>query len=293
MNMNKKNWKHRLPLDILVDILGGVSFAVALNCFTSPNGIAPGGVSGVAVMLNHLFSIPLGTTMLVINIPLLILAWFFLGHTFTLFTLKTILIQSVVVDVLALYLPAYQGDHILAALFGGVGMGLGVSLIFRRGSTTGGTDIVSRLIQRRWPFMRIGVVMVGVDALVVATSMIVFRNIETGLYALITIFVSGRVVDAVMGGVNMGRMALIISDQHDEIAKHIISDMHRGVTLLEASGAYSGTARRVLLCAVRISEYPQLQQIVKHHDPQAFLITTNVNEVLGEGFASINDQILS
>ena len=96
-----------------------------------------------------------------------------------------------------------------------------------------------------------------------------------------------------MGGVNMGRMALIISDQHDEIAKDIISDMHRGVTLLEASGAYSGTARKVLLCAVRISEYPQLQQIVKHHDPQAFLITTNVNEVLGEGFASINDQSLS
>ena len=115
-----------------------------------------------------------------------------------------------------------------------------------------------------------------------------FRNIETGLYALITIFVSGRVVDMVMGGVDMGRLILIISDKHDEIARDIMENMNRGATLLQAYGAYSGQERRVVLCAVRISEYPQVHQIVKKHDPEAFLITTNVNEVLGEGFTAVD-----
>lgn len=274
-------------VDVFFDILCGVFVAVGLNCFTSPNGIAPGGVSGVAVILNHLFQFPLGVTIFVINIPLLVLAWIYIGRHFTIVTLKTIIIQSAVVDLLSSVLPVYQGDHILVALFGGVCIGLGVALVFRRGSTTGGTDIISRLIQRRWPFMRIGVVMMSVDAIVVASSMLVFRNIETGLYALITIFVSGRVVDAIMDGVNMGRLVLIISERHEEISQDIIK-MHRGVTLLEASGAYSGLPRKVVLCAVRINEYPKVQEIVRQHDPKAFLITTNVNEVLGEGFTSIS-----
>lgn len=291
--MNKKFSFSRLAGDILFDILGGIFFAVELNCFTNPNGIAPGGVSGVAVMLNHLFNLPLGSVIFAINIPLLILAWFYLGHSFALHSLKTILIQSLVIDGLGLYLPAYTGDHILAALFGGVCSGLAISLIFRRGSTSGGTDIISRLIQLRWPFMPIGRIMVCVDALVVISSMIVFWNIETGLYALIAIFVSGRVVDTIMGGVNMGRMVLVISEQHTEIARDIISEMNRGVTLLEAQGAYSGLGRKVVLCAVRITEYPRLQAIIKRHDPHAFLITTNVNEVLGEGFSSITDRNLS
>lgn len=283
----------KLALDVLFDILGGVFMAVSLNCFNNPNGIAPGGVSGIAVMLNHLFGLPLGSVMLVINVPLLALAWIYLGHSFALYTLKSTLIQSVIIDLLALYLPAYTGDHLLATLFGGVCTGLAVGLVFRRGSTTGGTDIVCRLIQIRYPFVRIGIVMNGVDAVIVAASMVVFRNIETGLYALISIFVCGRVIDAMLGGANMGRLVLVISDKHTEIARDVISEMNRGATLLQASGAYSGLSRKVLMCAVRINEYPQLQEIIKRHDPEAFLITTNANEVLGEGFAPITGKKLT
>lgn len=283
----------KLAGDLFFDILGGIFMAISLNCFNNPNSIAPGGVSGVAVMLNHLFSLPLGTTMLCINIPLLILSWIYLGHSFALHTLKTTLIQSVIVDLSVPYLPAYTGDHLLATLFGGVTVGLAVGLVFRRGSTTGGTDIVSRLIQLRYPFIRIGIVMNGVDAVIVGTSMVVFHNIETGLYALISIFVCGRVIDAIMGGANMGRLVLVITDNYTEISQEIIREMNRGVTLLEASGAYSGLSRKVLMCAVRISEYPQLQEIIKRYDPEAFLINTNVNEILGEGFAPITAKKLS
>ena len=283
----------RLPMDILFDLVGGFIFAVGLNCFTNPNQIAPGGVSGVSVILNHLFGLPLGAVIFGINIPLLLLAWRFLGRDFTLRTLKTLAIQSVVVDQIAVRLPVYQGDMILAALFGGLCIGLGVAMIFLRGSTTGGTDIVSRLIQLRWPFVPIGRAMLAVDAVVVAASMIVFRNIEVGLYALINIFVSSRVIDAVMGGINTGRMILIVSEQHMAISQQIMEKMGRGATLLEASGAYSGEGRKVVLCAVRNNEYPRLKEIVREADSHAFLITTSVTEVLGEGFAALNEKNLS
>lgn len=283
----------RLPMDILFDLVGGFIFAVGLNCFTNPNQIAPGGVSGVSVILNHLFGLPLGAVIFGINIPLLLLAWRFLGRDFTLRTLKTLAIQSVVVDQIAARLPVYQGDMILAALFGGLCIGFGIALIFLRGSTTGGTDIVSRLIQLRWPFVPIGRAMLAVDAVVVAASMIVFRNIEVGLYALINIFVSSRVIDAVMGGINTGRMILIVSEQYMAISQQIMEKMGRGATLLEASGAYSGEGRKVVLCAVRNNEYPRLKEIVREADPHAFLITTNVTEVLGEGFASLNQKNLT
>ena len=130
--------------------------------------------------------------------------------------------------------------------------------------------------------------MIAVDAVIVAASMIVFKNIETGLYALISIFVAGSVIDTIMGGQNTGRMVLVVSDRYTEIAQDIIAQMGRGATLLNATGAYSGAERKVVLCAVRNNEYPRLRELIRQHDPQAFLITTNVNEVLGEGFASLN-----
>ena len=257
--MKNREWLRRLPMDLLMDIVGGLIYAVGLNCFANPNDIAPGGMSGVAVILNYLFEIPMGITIFCVNIPLLLLAWRFLGHEFTLHSLKTILVWSV----------------------------------FLRGSTTGGTDIVSRLLQRRWPFMPIGKTMIAVDAVIVVASMVVFKNIETGLYALIAIYVSGSVIDTIMGGQNTGRMVLIVSDEHTAIAKGIMEKMGRGATLLNATGAYSGAERHVVLCAVRNNEYPRLRELIRQYDPKAFLITTNVNEVLGEGFASLNAKNLT
>ena len=134
--MKNREWLRRLPMDLLMDIVGGLIYAVGLNCFANPNDIAPGGMSGVAVILNYLFEIPMGITIFCVNIPLLLLAWRFLGHEFTLHSLKTILVWSVLVDVVAPYLPAYAGDKILAALFGGVCIGIAVALVFLRGSTT-------------------------------------------------------------------------------------------------------------------------------------------------------------
>ena len=186
-----------------------------------------------------------------------------------------------------------NGMSLLAMTVGGFIAGIAVALVFLRGSTTGGTDIVSRLLQRRWPFMPIGKTMIAVDAVIVVASMVVFKNIETGLYALIAIYVSGSVIDTIMGGQNTGRMVLIVSDEHTAIAKGIMEKMGRGATLLNATGAYSGAERHVVLCAVRNNEYPRLRELIRQYDPKAFLITTNVNEVLGEGFASLNAKNLT
>lgn len=288
--MNDRKWKKRLPMDLAVDVLGGIIYAVGMNCFCSPNDIAPGGVSGIAVIFNYLFEIPMGVSILALNIPLLILAWLYLGRSLTIYTLKTLLVQSVLVDVISPYLPAYTGDTILSALFGGIAIGVGVAVVFLRGSTTGGTEIVSWLLQRKWPFLPIGKIIILVDAIVVVASMAVFKNIESGLYALISIYVIGSVVDTILGGQNTGRMVLIVSDRYTEIARDIIETMGRGATLLNASGAYSGAERRVVMCAVRSTEYPLLRDLIKRHDPQAFLITSNVSEILGEGFAPLNEK---
>lgn len=288
--MNDRKWKKRLPMDLAVDVLGGIIYAVGMNCFCGPNDIAPGGVSGIAVIFNYLFEIPMGVSILALNIPLLILAWLYLGRSLTIYTLKTLLVQSVLVDVISPYLPAYTGDTILSALFGGIAIGVGVAVVFLRGSTTGGTEIVSWLLQRKWPFLPIGKIIILVDAIVVVASMAVFKNIESGLYALISIYVIGSVVDTILGGQNTGRMVLIVSDRYTEIARDIIETMGRGATLLNASGAYSGAERRVVMCAVRSTEYPLLRDLIKRHDPQAFLITSNVSEILGEGFAPLNEK---
>lgn len=291
--IKRKNTGASVAGDLLADLFCGLMFAIGLCCFTHPNRIAPGGVSGVAVLLNYLFHIPLGVSILGINVPLLILSRIHIGRRFAGRSLVTILIESFLVDLLTPVLPAYRGDSLLASIFGGVCIGLGIASVFRRGSTTGGTDIVSRLIQIRYPYMQIGMLMFVVDSAVVAASIVTFRRLETGLYSVLAVFVTGRIVDFIMGGANMGRMIIIISNEHHAIAAAIMDQMHRGATLLEGSGAYSGTPSKVVLCAVRISEYPRVHQIVRDLDPHAFLITTNVNEILGEGFTTIGAERLT
>lgn len=280
----------RVLADLLFDAIGSLIYAVGLSCFTAPARIAPGGVSGIAVILKQLFGVPLSVTTLALNIPLLLLAWRFLGRGFTLRTMKTVLIQTAVTQVVESYFPAYTGEPMLAALFGGVCIGVGLALVFQRGSTTGGTDIVSRLIQLRHRYLPIGKVMLLVDACVVAASVIVFRNLEIGLYALITIFASSRVMDTILAGVNRGRLMLIISDRNDLITTDIMDKLQRGVTILNGRGAYSGLPKNVLMCAVRISEYPRVTEFVRQHDPDAFIITTEASEIRGEGFAGVTDE---
>ncbi len=287
MKFGELNLK-KIAVDTLYEIAGAIVFSIGIYCFTAPNEIAPGGVSGLSTLANHLFGIPLGTASLILNLPLLFLALRFLGRAFTIRTFKTVAILSLVMDIVMPLAPVYEGNGVLASLFGGVCMGAGLALVFMRGSTTGGTDIAIRLFQLRWPHMAVGRLLFIIDLFVLVLAAFVFMNIETLLYGMIAIFTSARVLDSVLYGMDSGRMLLIMSKKHDELAQAILQGVDRGVTFLQSEGAFSGQPGKVLLCAMRNNQYHRIKAIVSEIDPEAFLITTEASEILGSGFYPID-----
>jgi len=274
-------------LDILYDAAGGAVFAIGLGCFVAPAQIAPGGVSGLSIIINYLTELPVGSLNMCINVPLLLLAWRFLGRRFTLKTLRSVFLQSVMIDLVGLWLPVYAGERIMSALFGGVSIGVGLALVFMRGSTTGGTDIVSRLLQLRFRHISIGKLLFLVDTMVLVLSAAVFRNIETGLYGMICIYTSNRVLDGILYGLDTGKVLLVISEKNPEIARQIMDRLERGVTFLQGSGGWSGQEKQILLCAVRAAQSYKVEEIVRGVDPDAFLIVMEANQIAGEGFRPI------
>ena len=278
----------RAILDGAMYLLGSVLYACSVNIFTVPNQIAPGGATGVATILNYAFHLPVGVTILLLNLPLLIAAWCQLGRGFTLRTAVVTVLSSVVIHALAPFLPTFHGDMILTALFGGVLAGAGLGLVFMRGATTGGSEIVARLLEKRWRHIPIGRLILLVDALVVGVSALVFRQVESALYAVVLIFVSSRMMDALIYGGNGGQLFMILTNREDEVSRAILDRLERGVTFLKASGAYSGEEKRMLLCAVRRPEVYRLRMLVEELDPDAFLMMVPAEEVLGEGFRKGN-----
>ena len=280
-------------LDLLYTVAGAAILAVGVSCFVGPAQIAPGGVSGLSILVNFLPDLPVGAVNLAFNIPLILLAWKFLGRRFTLRTLVTVLIQSVLMDVITLWIPVYTGERIMAALFGGVASGVGLALVFMRGSTTGGTDIVSRLLQLRYRHLSIGRLLFSVDVVVLLLSVAVFRNIEAGLYGMIAIFASGKVLDNILYGLDTGKVLLVVSGKNQEIAARIMETLKRGVTFLHGSGAWSGAERQVLLCAVRAQQCYRVEEIVRGVDKEAFVIVLEATEIAGEGFRPITEDKVS
>lgn len=281
--MESKISAKTLLTDILFDIVGCFGLAVSVQTFSAPNNLAPGGVSGIAILVNYLFGLPISLVSLLLNIPLLILAWLFLGRAFTLKTIKSVAIMTVLLELCA-NLPVYQGNMILAALYAGVCQGVGLALVFMRSSTTGGTDVASRLIQLRFPHVPVGTLMIAVDGLVLIASAVVYRNIENALYAMIVIFVGGRIIDSLLYGLDTGKVMMIISVHQQQIARKIHDELERGCTVLDGRGSYTGSERPVLLCAVRKQQYIELKKIVWSVDPNAFMFALEATEIIGEGF---------
>lgn len=280
----KQAWE--LLWDGVAFLAGSFLFAVAVNVFTAPNNIAPGGLTGLATMVNYLFGAPIGTTILVFNVPLFIWGVLQINFRFILKTLAATVISSVTIDLTAGLFPPYQGDLMLAALFSGVLSGAGLGLIFMRGGTTGGTDLVANLIGRNFRHLSLGKLVLLVDLVVVLISAFVYRNYESPLYAIINIFVSSKLIDAVLYGADTGsgKMMFIISSKNKEIAQRIMTDISRGVTELRSRGAYRGEKGEVLLCAVRRSEVYKTQDIIRSVDPDAFVIVGDAGQISGEGF---------
>ena len=265
-------------------LAGCILYAIGVNCFSVPNNIAQSGVTGIAVILNHLFDVPVGTVNFALNIPLLILMMIFLGKQLVARTLWVTVLLSTAIDVIAVFAPEYTGDKILAALFCGLFQGAGLGLIMITGATSGGTDIVARLAHKRWPHITVGSVVLIADAVVVATGMFVFKSIESGLYAIILIYVSTKVIDSMIYGTGNGKMLMIVSEKADEVSKAIVSSSPRGVSIIPAVGAYTGNSKNILLCVARKHEISGIIKTVKSVDDKTFIIVSEANEILGKGF---------
>lgn len=287
--LKKIDWKN-LITDFLFILAGSVCYAVAIGMFSAPNDIAPGGLTGVATLLNYLFEwIPIGTATIVMNVPLIIASWFVLSKYMVLRTLWGILISSVLTDLLTpyigtLFLVSEGRNPLLVCIFGGALLGLGVGLIMRRGGTTGGSEVISRLLEKKYPHMSVGTLILGVDAIVITLSAVVYGKVEQALYAVVFVFVGSQIIDRVVYGGRSGKMVMIMSKKQPEITQAIMTRVNRGVTLLKSQGGYSGQDQNTMLVAVRKDEVFRLRKTVFDIDPEAFLMILTTDEVRGLGF---------
>ena len=282
--MRKKKWKN-ICLDWLADIVGSMIYALGVWCFVEPSHIAPGGASGIALLINHVTSWPVGTLKLIINIPLLIASFILLDRRMTLRTIRTLIISTICLDyVIAPLLPMFVGDRLISSAFGGILMGAGMALIFMRGSTTGGGDILARLLQKKFPWMHTGYAMMLTDLVVIGLSIPVFGDVEAALYGLISMVCNTQTIDAILYGMHKGTMILVASKYNREISDTIMSELGRGTTLLKSIGGYSREEKEMLMCVVDRKQFYLVKRIIDRWDRGAFVVASETKEVYGEGF---------
>lgn len=262
--------------------VGVFLMSIGLAYFLAPNTIAPGGVTGFAIVIEKTTKIPIYITNLVINIPLFILGAKILGKITALKTLYATVLLSFFLKILPPAILTY--DLLLAAIFGGVMAGIGLGIVFKFGGTTGGTDLAGAILNRKFPSFSIATFMMMIDILVVAFAGIVERKIETSLYSVISMFVTIKVIDMILEGIGYLKGFFIITTKPEEISEKLMKDLDRGVTSLAGKGMYTKEEKDVLLCVVNRSQFSQTKEIVKQVDPKAFIMVTEMYEVLGEGF---------
>ena len=280
----------RWAIDIAVIAVAAVVFSVGVVCFISPNDIAPGGGTGIAIILSELTGLSLGTLIAAVNIPLIIAGFVLLDKRIMAKTLISVALITLLTDYVLADIPVYVadgGNGILAAVFGGVLMGAGVGLTYAREATSGGTDIVAKIISRFKPEMKLGRIQFIADAVIILAGLAVFRDLDAALYAVISVFVQAKLVDMLVYGGQESRLLMIFSEIPQELAKKLL-EAERGVTLLHGEGAYSGSDKRVIVTAVYKSDYAKIKRLVKQTDPAAFMVVTSAGEVFGKGFQPLN-----
>lgn len=278
--------------DILFFAVGSFLYAVSINVFSSPNNIAAGGFTGIATMLNYLFDLPIGITIIVLNIPFLIWGAKELGTKFLIKTIIATFTTSIAIDLTAPFLPVYTGDMMITCIFGGVLSGIGLALVYMRGGATGGTDLIAKLLSKRIRFLSLGHLIMCVDFFVIIATVFVYQTVESPLYSIIFLFVTTKLIDTVLYGMDSGtgKMMFIISPKNEEIKQQIMEQLSRGVTELKSRGGYSGVEGEVLLCAVRPQEVHKTYDIVREVDASAFIIVGDAGEITGLGFKEHGDQ---
>ena len=262
-------------------VLGGAAYPL----FLVPNSIAPGGLTGVATIFNYLWGWPVGVTSIALNLPLFLIGYKSMGRIFVFRSFIATMLFSACIDLLNL--PPLTDDILLASVYGALLLGLGLGLIMRGGATTGGSDMIARMVNKRFPALSVGTFLFLVDCCVILSAAFTM-SVRAALYALINIFVAGRMVDMVLAGFGSAKACFIITGKAEAIARRIMRELDRGATLLPGRGAYSGDDRTVLLSVVSSVEVFPLKRIVQAEDDKAFVFISDTHETLGEGFSNLS-----
>lgn len=277
----------QLLKDYALIVLGTFLAALSLPLFFLPYDIAPGGISGISTVLASVLPLSVGLISFVLNVPLFLIGWRTVGWRFAVRSFIAMSLMSLFIDLVPV--RDVSGNVMLAAVFGGVLLGVGLGLVVRAGATTGGTDMAAKMIHSRVAFLPIAAILFLIDGLVVAVAALAF-GLQAALWALIALFVSSQAMDSVIKGFNTAMQFMIISRDAEEIVRRIHTEIDRGCTRLMAEGTYSRLPVGTLLCVVSRTEAPRLKKLVAEVDPQAFVTVCNVHEVLGEGFTGIDDE---
>ena len=262
--------------------IGGLAYPL----FLVPNSIAPGGLTGISTILNHLFHVPVGLTSMVLNLPLFIIGFRAMGRVFVWRSLVATVLFSLSIDLLKV--PPMTDDVLLGAVFGGGLLGVGLGIILRGEATTGGSDMIARMVHRKFSFISVGAFLLAIDFMVIVAAGFVL-GAQHAMYALICIVVTAKIVDMVLEGFSTQKACFVISDKSVAVTNRIMEELSRGVTLLTATGAYSGREKPVVLCVASRQEVPRIKEIVRQEDEKAFMFITEAHEALGEGFTKLMD----
>ncbi|MGC9336619.1 MAG: YitT family protein [Candidatus Cloacimonadia bacterium] len=285
MPNKKKQFNLKIIFEYLALAAGTILMSLSLVWFLSPNKIAAGGVSGLAIVLHHLFNMPIGATMLIFNVPLFLLGVKYLGKLFGIRTIIGMVLFSFFTDFFDKILKflAVTDNHLLATLYGGLLLGIGLGIVFRARGSTGGSDIIAQIFSNKG-IMSAGNTFILIDFFVIALAGISFQGIEYALWGFIALYVSSKIVDVVIAGLGYAKACYIISTKSKEIKNEILKKMDRGVTMFKGKGGYSEEDRDIILCILTKREITRLRNLVKQIDPDAFVIIQDTYEVLGKGF---------
>ena len=282
--MKNVDWKE-IGLDVLVDIVAGMLIAVGVYNFALNANFPVAGFSGIAIIMYHLLGLPVGIGTIILNIPVSIFCYKFLGRTFFLKSVKSMVISSVLMDYVAPLLPVYDGSRFLAALCMGVLCGIGYAMIFMRGSSTGGQDFISVSIKKVKPHITLGIITFVLDMVtIVLGTVLVFGDVDGLIYGIIVTYLMAIVMDRIMYGIDEGKLTLIVTERGEEVAERIDEYSGRGSTILKGMGSYSKAKIDVVMCACNNKQMYTIKKMVHKIDPKAFTIIMESNEVVGEGF---------
>ena len=285
----KIDWRHGL-YKFMMATLGAVIYAASIGFFLDPNHLSAGGITGIAQILSKLLPVGTGTLALVMNIPILLLGLWKFGWRFFAMTGYVLVVSSPLMDLF--YAHPLTADPVLAAVAGGALLGLGMGILFRAGASSGGVDIITKVLRLRFPHIKTGVIFFVLDAIIIVASAVVFGGLDVALYATIGILVSTFVMNYVLYGSDEARMVYIVSNDPQQTANLLLEKLNLGGTFLNGYGAYTGKERKVLMCVMRPKQLPAARELAASVDPNAFLIVAGVSAVFGEGFKAHNSEDL-